>query len=173
MNFSNQTVLSSELPRIEDIHFKPLERDYLKVSYISTAITLLVFLIAGIVAFKFIDKLHEPLLISGATLIFFLFSAFLFMSIHLNYKFSGYTLREKDILFRSGWLVRRTRIVMLNRIQHVSVQSGPLERKFGLASVSIYTAGASNADFTIKGITETTAAQIKEWISEQLHGGIH
>jgi len=65
------------------------------------------------------------------------------------------------------------RAVPLKRIQHVSVQSGPIERKFGLASISIYTAGSEEADFTIKGITEPTAQQIKEWISTQLNGELN
>ncbi|MBK7123972.1 MAG: PH domain-containing protein [Chitinophagaceae bacterium] len=42
---------------------------------------------------------------------------------------------------------------------HVSVQSGPIERKFGLASISIYTAGSDEADLTIRGINTETAQQ--------------
>jgi len=47
-----------------------------------------------------------------------------------------------------------------------------LERKFGLSSVSLYTAGASDADFTIRGIKMETAQQIKEWVSKKLNDDI-
>src|SRR5688500_13683010 len=87
-----------------------------------------------------------------------------------SFKYRGYAIRDKDVLFRPGWLVRKVRRVPLNRVQHVSVQSGPIERLYKLASVSIYTAGAGAADFTIRGIREDKAQQIKEWISNQLNG---
>ena len=77
--------------------------------------------------------------------------------------------REKDILFKHGWLIQKIRIVPLKRIQHVSIQSGPIDRNFGLASISIFTAGSNEADFTIKGITDQTALQLKEWISKQVN----
>jgi membrane protein YdbS with pleckstrin-like domain len=83
---------------------------------------------------------------------------------------SGYALRDKDILFRRGWLIRKIRVVPLNRVQHVSIQSGPIERRYQLSSVSIFTAGSGAADFTIHGLTIEKAAQIKEWISNQLNG---
>src|SRR5690606_32762321 len=114
----------------------------------------------------------DTMLVIAASVIFLLFTALLFFSTELGFKYSGYALREKDIIFRSGWIVRKERIVMLNRIQHVSVQSGPLERAFGLSSVSLYTAGASDADFTIRGIKIETAQQIKEWVSKKLNDDI-
>ena len=92
------------------------------------------------------------------------------ISVNYGFRHSGYALRTKDILFKRGWIIRKIRVVPLKRIQHVSLQSGPVERKFGLASISIYTAGSEEADFTIRGITQQTAQQIKEWISTQLHG---
>lgn len=165
MNFTNSLISTDELPAIEEVIFSPLERDFLIVERISLAIGMAVFLAVGVALFSFIDRLQDPIIILGAVIVYGLFVAFNLMAIHINYKFSGYALREKDILYRSGWLQRKTRIVMISRIQHVSVQSGPLERRFGLASVSVFTAGSAAADFTIKGIKEETAKKIKAWIS--------
>lgn len=170
MNFSNETVVPTELPTIEEIPFQPLEKDYLMVERISAGITFFVILAIAISVFYFIESLQEALTMFLAGGILTLIFALSFISTTVSFKYSGYALREKDILFKSGWIIRKIRIVMLNRIQHVSVQSGPIERKYGLSSVSIYTAGSSQADFTITGISEETALRIKQWTSTNMNG---
>ena len=170
MNFTNNLIAPEELPSIEDVNFHPLEKGFLVVERISLLIFMGILLTIGMVFFYFIDSLREPLIISAAVTVFGLVVLLRLIAINISYKYSGYALRERDVLFRNGWLKRKTRVVMLNRVQHVSVQSGPLERRFGLSSVSIFTAGSSEADFTINGITEETAQRIKTWISAEPNG---
>ena len=165
MNFTNSPINPDGLPTVEEVDFSPLERNYLTVERITLAITMGILLAIGLSLFLSIDRLHDPVIIVSAATLFGLFVAINVVAIHINYKYSGYAIREKDLLYRSGWLQQKTRIVLINRIQHVSVQSGPLERRFGLASVSVYTAGSAAADFTIKGIKEETAKKIKAWVS--------
>lgn len=170
MNFTNHTIPPTELPAIEEVSFHPLEKNYLLVERISITIATLVMLVLALLFFYFIDKLQDPLILSTVLLAFILFSGLAFFFTGIDFKYSGYALRERDVLYRSGWFIRKLRVVMLSRVQHVSIQAGPLERKFGLSSVSIFTAGASQADFTIKGIKAETAQNIKEWISQQANG---
>jgi membrane protein YdbS with pleckstrin-like domain len=173
MNFSNNDVLPGELPTIESASFNPLEKEYLKVSRIVFLISGTIVLLIGILLFYFIKKIQIPMVIYSSAVVFIVLSVVGWLSNNISFKHSGYALRERDILFRRGWLIRKTRAVPLKRVQHVSVQSGPLERKFGLSSISIYTAGSQEADFTINGITEQRAQQIKEWISTQLNGELN
>ena len=173
MDFSNGNISSEQLPTIENVVFEPLERNYLKVSRIAFMISGTIVLIVGIAMFYFIKKIQVPLAIYTSAGVFILLSIIGWLSNNISFKHSGYALRERDILFRRGWLIRKMRAVPLKRIQHVSVQSGPIERKFGLSSISIYTAGSEEADFTINGITEQRAQQIKEWISTQLNGELN
>ena len=170
MNFSNQNISPAELPTIEEVSFHPLEKEYLLVERISFAITIVIVLAGTFPFFYFIDFLQEPVIIIITLILFTLFSVVTWFSTGVDFRYSGYALREKDLLYRSGWFIRKQKVVMLSRIQHISVQSGPIERKFGLASISIYTAGASQADFKIKGIKEETARDIKEWVSKQTDG---
>lgn len=167
MNFTNSLINPEGLPTVEEVGFSPLERDYLTVERISLGIAMGILLAIVLSFFLSIERLHDPVIILSAAMLFTLFVAINVVAIHINYKYSGYAIREKDLLYRSGWLQRKTRIVLINRIQHVSVQSGPLERRFGLASVSVFTAGSAAADFTIKGIKEETAKKIKVWISTE------
>jgi membrane protein YdbS with pleckstrin-like domain len=168
MNFTNSIIDPDGLPTVEEVDFTPLARDYLTVERISLVIAMGILLAIGLSFFFSIERLHDPIIILSAAAVYGLFVTINVVAMHINYKYSGYALREKDILYRSGWLQRRTRIVMINRIQHVSVQSGPLERRLGLSSVSVFTAGSAAADFTIKGIKEETAQKIKAWINTEL-----
>lgn len=170
MDFSNSIIIPEDLPTITEVDFHPLEKDYLVVVRLSLlSFQLMLVLFAG-PFFYFIKEIQQPRIIIPAVVIFMLLSAFSHISKTLSFRYSGYALRERDLMFRSGWLKRKLRIVVKNRIQHVSVQSGPIERKFGLASLSIFTAGSSEADFTIKGIREQRAQEIKEWISKDNDG---
>lgn len=173
MEFSNTQLSTQNLPAIEGVDFRPLEKTYLAVSRLTFIIFFLVTLLIGVAAFSFFEQLRTPLLMYSLAAGFIVLSVILWMAISISFTYSGYALREKDILFRRGWLIRKTSAIPLKRVQHVSVQSGPLERRYGLASISIYTAGSDEADLSIRGITTETAQQIKEWISNQLNGAIN
>jgi membrane protein YdbS with pleckstrin-like domain len=172
MNFSNLNVSPDELPSVETAAFNPLEKNYLKAERITFFISTVVLVLAGVAVFYFVERIQTRAIIYTAIAVFVVISVLGWLSDSIGFKYSGYALRDRDVLIRKGWLIRKVGVVPLNRIQHVSIQSGPIERKFGLASVSIYTAGSDDADVTIKGITEETAQKIKEWISNQLNGDI-
>lgn len=59
-----------------------------------------------------------------------------------------------------GWLVRHTRIVSRNRIQHVDFESGPIGRKFDLVHVVVHTAGANVG--TIPGVRSERAERLRD-----------
>ncbi|MCC5857674.1 MAG: PH domain-containing protein [Ectothiorhodospiraceae bacterium] len=83
----------------------------------------------------------------------------------------AYGLREHDLVYRSGLLVRRTRILPLSRVQHVETVSGPLERLFGLVRLNCFTAGGSSGDLQLAGITSETAADLRDYVLSRIRGG--
>ena len=170
MDFTNSIITPEELPTISDVSFHPLEKDYLLVERVSLLIFQMILLIIAVSVFYFVEEIQRLNIIIPSIMLFLLFVVMTHISKTLSFKYSGYALRERDLLFRSGWLRRRLRIVVKSRVQHVSIQSGPIERRFGLSSVSIFTAGSSEADFTIKGIKEQRAQEMKEWISKDING---
>lgn len=58
-----------------------------------------------------------------------------------NYKHLGYSLGERYFLTRRGWLGRSTHIVPLNKIQAVEITQTPFDKRLGLASIRVDTAG--------------------------------
>jgi membrane protein YdbS with pleckstrin-like domain len=77
---------------------------------------------------------------------------------------SGFALREHDIAFRRGVFFRKTIVLPFNRLQHAELSTGPLQRRFGLASLKLYTAGASDVDLRIDGLTAEQAEVLRKQI---------
>ncbi len=66
-----------------------------------------------------------------------------YVAIHLRYDTTWYVLTHRSLRIRRGiWVIHETTITFEN-IQNVSVDSGPLERWFGIANVIVDTAGGS------------------------------
>ncbi len=166
MEFTNNMVSIAAVPQIEQVEYKPLEREYLRVKRISFFITFFLLGVALAAAIFILHLYQSWWFITIGSSLYVLLALLVWIAQTLDFSFSGYALREKDVLYRSGWFIQKTRIVPLSRIQHVSVQSGPIERSFKLASVSMFTAGSGQADFTIRGIRDTTANQLKDWLTE-------
>ena len=73
----------------------------------------------------------------------------------------GYLEREDDLLVRRGVLVRRTSVVPYGRMQYVDVTAGPLDRRMGLATVTLHTAAAAT-DASVPGLLEPEAARLRD-----------
>lgn len=81
-----------------------------------------------------------------------------------RYQAWTYAVREHDLTVSFGVWWRTRRCVPRARVQHVDIASGPIDRAFGLVSVSIYTAGTIAAVVTIPGVDPAEA----EWLRAQL-----
>lgn len=164
MEFQNAGIAIDTLPKAESIPLQPIHADYFKVQTLQwvTLWAILLF-IAGMVYF-FNPGMHQLLwagLIFGG-LIFFAVLHYFLMS--RSFKYKAFAVREHDIIYRTGWLIQSTRTCPFNRIQHCSVEAGIYERKYGLAKLSLFTAGGQEADMRIPGLTADHAATLRELV---------
>jgi len=68
-----------------------------------------------------------------------------YIAIHLRYDTTWYVFTDRSLRIRRGiWIIHETTITFEN-IQNVAVNSGPLERYFGIANVTVDTAGGGQA----------------------------
>jgi len=74
-----------------------------------------------------------------------------------------YEIREDEVDLQRGILWVSRTLVPLARIQHVDTQSGPLQRRFGLATVIFYTAAGANQ---IPELSAPVAAEVRDRIAE-------
>ena len=72
-----------------------------------------------------------------------------------------YVEREDDLLLSRGVLLRRTTVVPYGRMQYVDVTAGPLDRRFGIATVVLHTAAAAT-DARIPGVRSDEAARLRD-----------
>lgn len=168
MIFLNDPVLPESLPRVEEVPLTPLVPEYRKVLRLEWAITITVFLLAIAALVTFVEPLQQPvpvIALGGSWLL--VAAAWLFL-MERSFRYKAYAIREKDVIYRSGWIFQSVHTCPFNRIQHSTVAMGPLERQFGLARLILYTAGSNDADLSIPGLTQSAAESLKEWITKKI-----
>jgi uncharacterized protein len=74
-----------------------------------------------------------------------------------------YEIRDDEVDLQRGVLWISRTLVPLARVQHVDTQSGPLQRRFGLATVVFYTAAGANS---IPELSAPVAAEARDRIAE-------
>ncbi|HJR92638.1 MAG TPA: PH domain-containing protein [Acidimicrobiia bacterium] len=62
---------------------------------------------------------------------------------------------------RRGVVVRRTSLVPRNRIQNVTTTVGPLQRRFGVVTVTVHTAGTRTPNVAIEDLDAGHAERIR------------
>jgi membrane protein YdbS with pleckstrin-like domain len=78
-----------------------------------------------------------------------------------NARWWGYAERDEDLYVRHGAMFRTLVVVPYGRMQYVDVQTGPLERAFGVASVHLHTASPGTSA-RIPGLPATEAARLRD-----------
>jgi uncharacterized protein len=82
----------------------------------------------------------------------------------------GYAERAEDLLVTRGVLNRQLVVVPYGRMQFVDVTAGPLDRRFGLATVQLHTAAAAS-DAQIPGLVPAEAARLRDRLAARGEAG--
>lgn len=73
----------------------------------------------------------------------------------------GYSEQEDELLLRSGILSRQITAVPYGRLQYLDVNEGPLQRRFGIRTLTIKTASGST-DASLDGIEPAESDRLRE-----------
>lgn len=164
--FSNIPIDFDNIPQAEDVELKPIEKKYLTVKILSDIIVWLVF-IGAIIAITYFKEKKDGFL---NTYFWYIIGAGVFLVLLtiamdlLGFKWKGFVMREKDIIYRSGLIFRKKVHIPYNRVQHIEVNQGVLDRYLDLAKLKIYTAGGSRSDLSIPGLKNQDALKMKAFI---------
>jgi len=165
MKLVHPQITWEEIPQHKDVVMQPVEKNYKKVLLVEWGILWLIGSAVAVAVVLFIDSLQSAPVILLSIAGILLLSGFHFFSINKAFPQMAYAMRAHDVLFRKGWLFQQLHIVPLSKIQHCVIKKGPLERKYRLASLQLFTAAnASFADIKIGGLTEEQAERLKEWV---------
>lgn len=160
--FQNPAIPLDALPGTDDLDWEPLHARYAR------KIRVFVLALFGVIAIaiaclEFVPNIELlPIIVMYSQWAIAFVIAMIWPGIAVPRQ--GYVLRDKDILFRKGVVWRSITAVPFNRIQHVETSSTPLDRKFGLATLQLFTAGGSGGDLKIDGLGKDTAERLRVFI---------
>lgn len=77
------------------------------------------------------------------------------------YRHTSYRVDEQGIEIRRGVYWRVVVNVPRSRVQHIDVAQGPLDRRYGLGTLVIYTAGTDHAKVQLEGLEHERALRVR------------
>lgn len=141
-----------------------LHPGYAHALRLRTTLTAIPFLIGALVAEAAIaDQALLPQgLIAGTVLVIAL--ALIIRVPSTRYNARGYQISADRLRVVRGLLFRSDTVVPFGRVQHIDVHQGPLDRFFGIATLTLHTAGNHNASVSLPGLGEPLAREMREEI---------
>lgn len=103
------------------------------------------------------------LLLQGAWLALVVVSSLVtFLLPPLHYRHTSYRVDAQGIEIRRGINWRVVINVPRSRVQHIDVSQGPLDRRYGLGTLVLYTAGTDHAKVELAGLEHGRALRIRQ-----------
>lgn len=165
MAFTNLAVNPDILPRAQDLELTPMAPAYRREVVVQMMIVFTpIFLSSWIVIMIPVQLPWLKTLLGLVPAMVLLLGGLLTLLALKQISVRGYGLREHDIAYRSGLVWRKLTLLPYNRVQHVEVTSGPLQRRFGLASLKFFTAGGASVDLKMEGLEAADAERLREFI---------
>ena len=146
----------------------PLHPNHLKVLRIRAAIMALALAAAALAldatAMRRID-LPFGAVAGGAAL----FAATLALLLpRRRYRAWAWRMDEEELRIASGVLVRSDTIVPFGRVQHIDILRGPLQRRYGLGSLVLHTAGTRSAATVLPGLDIAEAERMRDHVRARI-----
>ncbi|TAD82652.1 MAG: hypothetical protein EAY70_03205 [Sphingomonadales bacterium] len=141
-----------------------LHPNYAHALRVRTTLTAIPFLIGALVLeTAFQDQALFPSgIIAGPVLLIAL--ALIIRVPATRYNARGYQISADRLRVVRGLLFRSDTVVPFGRVQHIDVHQGPLDRFFGIATLTLHTAGNHNASVSLPGLGEPLARDMREEI---------
>ena len=89
-----------------------------------------------------------------------------------RYRAWGYREEEDELHVRHGLLVRTETAVPFARVQHIDLAQGPIERRYGLARLILYTAGTRGASVPLPGLAREEAELMRDRIRSKIRADL-
>ena len=160
--FVNPRIDRDELPRIRSEDFIAVHPNLLRVSLIGRAIAAAMVLAIGITVSVLVpSNAWVPLLVMVVVLGLIGLSAVLRA---VEVRNIAYLVRAHDLSYRSGVLVKAVSTIPFVRVQHARIRQGPVQRRFGISTLEINSAGP---DLNIDGLASDVAERLKALVVER------
>lgn len=174
--FENSEIVPEDLPRADSVTWLSMDEKLVRAMLVQTALIVIIVSL-GIAGLQFVFNrafAEENINISLGRLWFLIplisLPGFIWPVISVPHK--GYALRDKDILYKSGVFWHTVTAIPFNRIQHVEKSSTPLERRFEMATLQLFTAGGTGGDLKIHGLPADSAEKLRVFILDNVGASV-
>lgn len=141
-----------------------LHPNHVKVLRVATAIATIPFVIGSLIL-EFANLLPTGVFVAPVLLV----AALAIVRAPLRrYAARGYVMGEDRLRVVRGLWFRSDTVVPFGRVQHIDVDQGPLERAYGLATLTLHTAGNHNASVALPGLADADARAMRETIRARI-----
>ncbi|MCC6783243.1 MAG: PH domain-containing protein [Planctomycetes bacterium] len=82
----------------------------------------------------------------------------------LAHRIWRFSIDDRLLVARFGIVIRQEKVIPTNRLQHVDLVRGPIERLFGLATLVVHTAGTEAVAFRLPGLAAERASALRDRI---------
>lgn len=82
------------------------------------------------------------------------------------YRHLSYRVADSGLIINRGVLWRSAVSIPTSRVQHTDVSQGPLQRRYGLATLIVHTAGTENASISLSGLSHRVALRLRDHLIE-------
>ena len=147
---------------MENAEYLPLESAYLKVVRITTFITLVLVSIGPTIAVSAIFDFRWYFIVLTYLSWFLTLSVIFFIYLNAWFKAYRYQLNEVGLSINKGVFWQQQSRIPRNRVQHIDITTGPLERRYDLSKLVVHTAGTRNASVTLPGLLHADAAALRK-----------
>lgn len=141
--------------------WQPVSRKLVTVRFIVLAVVLVIAAPVAAVVGGLLLGTWAAVLAVGLAVLVAVWSLWLIPRIWRAWRYAE---RQEDLLVTRGVMFRKLTVVPYGRMQFVDVNSGPLDRKFGLATVQLHTASPAT-DARIPGLPADEAARLRDRLS--------
>lgn len=166
--FQNDEILPEDLPSIDTIDWRGMDPKLLRRNLTASAIALILVVVGvgflhTIFGIAFGNE-NPEIRLGWLWLLPVVIAVPLLGWPPVSVPKKGYAVRDKDIIYKNGVFWRTVTAIPFNRIQHVEKSSTPLDRRFQLATLQLFTAGGSGGDLQIHGLPARTAEKLRVFI---------
>jgi uncharacterized protein len=149
-------------PHDDDAELTKLHPNFSHALRVEATLTALPFLIGALVLETVFrgEGLFPSGIIAGPVLLIAL--ALIIRIPQTRYNARGYQISADRLRVVRGLMFRHDTVVPFGRVQHIDVHQGPLERFFGIATLTLHTAGNHNASVALPGLGEELAREMRE-----------
>ena len=142
----------------------PLHPNHVKVTRIVAALTAVPFMIGSIVL-----EVVRLLPFGFFVVPVFVAAAILVLRVPLRrYQARGFDMGADRLRVVRGILFQSDTVVPFGRVQHIDVDQGPLQRTYGIATLTLHTAGSHNASVHLPGLATEDALAMREEIRSHI-----